>query len=246
MSAFRSLSKSVLPSPVVRLVRRWLSRRRCSEVLDSWAHFDSVLSGVAADAAGEATPWFTYGAIAFLSQFDYSNKTVFEWGSGASSLYWARRALQVVSVEHDAEWIARVRPRLSANVRLLHETDPGSYCRAIEQAGRQFDVISVDGRFRRDCVRIAVRCLAPGGLIVFDNSEEFIATCQKVRSNGLIQIDFSGFGPVRDSPWTTSIFLRGELALRPIGDRQPQPLPGSASIQLDEDPALGSSGLAGG
>ena len=240
MSRLRPLVKSILPTPIVDLIRRRLSHQRCSDVLDSWAHSKSVLRGVPVDANGAPTPWLTYGATAFLSQFDYSTKRVFEWGAGASSAYWARRALEVLSVEHDPEWIAKVRPGLPENARVIHETDPERYSRAIERTGRPFDVISIDGLFRRDCAQLAVRHLAAGGILVFDNSEEFIATCHEVRRDGLVQIDFSGFGPVRDSPWTTSIFLRGEFAFTPIGGHQPKPVPGSAFYQLDSDPRLGS------
>ena len=34
------------------------------------------------DAAGKPLPWLTYPAIDFISQFDFSDAIVFEWGSG--------------------------------------------------------------------------------------------------------------------------------------------------------------------
>jgi Methyltransferase domain len=247
MKRLRPIAKSILPAPLVRRLRRHLSRRRCSKVLDLWAHSESVLSGKPVDPRGEPTPWFTYAAIAFLSQFDYSEKAVFEWGAGASTLFWSRRARHLVSVEHDRDWIERVRAaQPETDVRLLHETNARRYCLAVEREGRQFDVISVDGLFRADCAQLAAKYLAPGGIIVFDNAEEFISTCHSLRGRGFVQIDFSGFGPVRDSPWTTSIFLRGQFSFHPRGDRQPQPVPGSASVQLDTDPRLGSAGIASG
>ena len=240
MSRIRPLAKRILPAPVVRYIRRRLSRRRCSAVLDSWAHAESVLTGVPVDSTGSPTPWLTYPAIAFLNQFDYSEKAVFEWGAGASSSFWSRRARLLITVEHDGEWIAKVRPKLGASAQLIQETDPASYCRSIERLGHRFDVISIDGLHRADCAEMAVRHLASGGMIIFDNSDEFIATCLRVRQHGFLQIDFSGLGPVRDSPWTTSIFLRGEFGFRATSDRQPQPLPGSSSVQLDADPRIGS------
>jgi hypothetical protein len=39
----------------------------------------------------------------------------------------------------------------------------------------------------------------------------------------LIQVDFSGYGPVNNYTWTTSLFLRPGVKLKPIGPRMPQP-----------------------
>ena len=54
---------------------------------------------------GGPLPWYTYPAIEYLGQFYLRNMTVFEFGSGFSSLFWAKRAKKIVSVEHDKEWL---------------------------------------------------------------------------------------------------------------------------------------------
>ena len=41
---------------------------------------------VCLDRNGNPIPWYTYPAIEYLSQFDYSRKTIFEFGCGNSSL----------------------------------------------------------------------------------------------------------------------------------------------------------------
>lgn len=49
-------------------------------------------------------PWMTYDAIDFLSSIYTPDMTVFEWGSGGSTLFFARRCRRVVTVEHDQKW----------------------------------------------------------------------------------------------------------------------------------------------
>jgi len=46
----------------------------------------------------------SYGVIDFLSGALRSHQAVFEFGSGGSSLFFARRVKRVLSVENDANW----------------------------------------------------------------------------------------------------------------------------------------------
>ena len=46
-------------------------------------------------------PWYTYPAIEYLNNIDFTDKIVFEYGSGNSSFYWAGKAKFVYSVEHN-------------------------------------------------------------------------------------------------------------------------------------------------
>lgn len=121
-------------------------------------------------------PWWNVAATreiaAFLSTRPHAR--VFEYGAGASTAWLAKRAGAVISVEHDRSWYDKFGPILAAfdTVDLLHrpiDADPRNYVDAI--AGRGvFDLIVVDGRRRADCLAAARAHLAPGGLIVFDDS----------------------------------------------------------------------------
>src|SRR5690554_1369486 len=67
--------------------------------------------------SGESTlslglPWMTYDAIEFLDKICNSGIRVFEWGSGGSTLFFASRCKDVVSVEHDTFWIKSLREKL--------------------------------------------------------------------------------------------------------------------------------------
>jgi hypothetical protein len=49
----------------------------------------------------EPIPWVTYSFIDFIADRIQKHHTVFEFGSGNSTFYYAQRAQKVVSVEHD-------------------------------------------------------------------------------------------------------------------------------------------------
>ena len=65
------------------------------------------------DAAGNPLPWVSYPAIHLLNERPRPDHTVFEFGAGYSTLYFAARCAAVTTVEHDREWfdeVARVAP----------------------------------------------------------------------------------------------------------------------------------------
>ena len=197
-------------------------------------HLASRRAGLPIDAAGRPLPWYTYPAIQFLSQLDLSEKTAFEFGSGNSSLFWADRVRQLTSMESDPAWHAQISRDLRQNQTMVLEQDLEKYPQRIADGGRTYDLIVVDGKRRRACAAAAVQYLAPGGMIVLDNADWHPKTAQLLRDAGLIQVDFSGFGPINNYTWTTSLFLRRDCDLRPRGDRLPQPPIGSLVQTVEE------------
>ena len=65
------------------------------------------------DAAGLPIPLYTYSAIDYLSQLDFSQSSVFEYGSGMSTMWWAARCARVVALETDQGWLDQVQTRVS-------------------------------------------------------------------------------------------------------------------------------------
>jgi hypothetical protein len=169
-------------------------------------------------------PWMTYPAICYLNQLDFSGKQVFEYGCGASTHYWARRAKQVFSVEHDEPWCRRTSAMLPANagIRLATGKD---YVLAVAR-NAPHDVIVVDGRWRADCVVACHGFLAPGGMIIVDNSERYPVLNEFLRQQGFIQVDMIGYGPQNKYVWCTSLFLTRDFAMRPVKAAQPHAGPG--------------------
>lgn len=49
-------------------------------------------------------PWLTFEAINFLKQHIHPQSKIFEYGGGGSTLFFVKRALEVITVEHNKEW----------------------------------------------------------------------------------------------------------------------------------------------
>jgi hypothetical protein len=215
----------------VREVYRILARE--------YGYFRSVVTETCADAHGRPIPWYTYPAIEYLSQLDFRDKRVFEYGSGQSTSFWASESGTVCSVEHNEEWYEKVRATVPLGCTVLLRANPDEYCRAIDEFPQPFDVIVVDGplRGRLECAARAIERLAPGGIIILDNSNWLPRTASLLRKEEYLQVDFSGFGPAGVWTWTTSVYFDRNCRLAP--KRGLQPLPGLGSIRLEpEESAL--------
>jgi len=67
---------------------------------------------------GQPVPWFTYSAISFLEKNLPSHLSMFEYGGGQSTVYWANRIKQVQSVDHDISFGEFIRPKLPVNAQM--------------------------------------------------------------------------------------------------------------------------------
>jgi hypothetical protein len=167
------------------------------------------------DALNEPIPWYTYSAIEYLSQIDFSKASIFEFGTGNSSLWWSERAKLVHSVESDPDWHREVSARIKPNQSLALHTDRSTYASAFLQSAIQYDMFIIDGVHRRLCVETVLKHRPPHSVVILDNSDWFPASCDRLARAGLQQIDFIGAGPVNCYAWATSIFLpHGSEVLR--------------------------------
>jgi len=189
---------------LARPVAQWLGvLNRLNEAATDkrWAHFLRSLFAIHdIDGLIELdVPWWTYNAIDEIDAFLllHPQARVFEYGSGASTVWLCKRAGSVKSVEHDKSWHALVSQRLcrercsgNTDYTLIEatpatpETDPlylsekpgyaglsfENYAKAIQRQDGLFDVIVIDGRARGACLHHAVGKLSEDGIIVFDNS----------------------------------------------------------------------------
>ena len=124
-------------------------------------------------------PWLTRQAISILETRLKPSDTGLEWGSGRSTVRFARRISKLVSIENDPAWYSRVQGMVSmlpnVDLRLLPEQAAYVGVRT-EFPDRSFDFILVDGMLARDeCAHRALRLLRPGGLLVLDNANWYLA-----------------------------------------------------------------------
>jgi predicted O-methyltransferase YrrM len=176
-----------------------------------------VRSGLSRDAEDRPQPWYSYAAIEWLKPRIRRTDRVFEYGCGSSTLWFARTAREVVSVEHVRAWHDSVKQQAPDNVSMLLRpaTDEAGdnisapYAAAIGEVAPPFDVIVVDGSERNACARLAMRALAPHGIIIFDNSHrpQYAPGLGALAAGGLQRIDFYGLTPGYSTTHTTSVFL---------------------------------------
>ncbi|ACL64001.1 FkbM family methyltransferase [Anaeromyxobacter dehalogenans 2CP-1] len=182
---------------------------------DGW--FRSRREHRSVDLAGEPLPWISYPAIELLRRRVRPDMTVFEYGSGASTAWWARRVARVVAVEHDAGWAERVGAQLPPNATVTHVPldDGGAYAQNVLAHGVRFDVVVIDGRQRVRCVGAAIEALRPGGVIVFDNSDrpQYEPGFRALADAGFKRVELIGLAPAIDYKTETSILYRGENCL---------------------------------
>ena len=187
--------------------------RCCRTLLFRRGLLRSQREGASVSAAGEPVPWITFPARDYLSQLDFSKAAVLEYGGGLSSLWWARRAASVTTVESDPAWVERIRRDAPGNLRLIGPVSGEAYVREPLAEERRFQVIVVDGKQRKECAEAALPFLDPAGLLVLDNSDWHPGICAWLRERGMLEVDFHGFGPVNDYTWTTSLFFHAPCAL---------------------------------
>ncbi len=229
-----------------RTVRNVVPRRArpLFRLLDNWnilafelGQAKSLWRCECVDRDGNPIPWYTYPAIEFIEQLDFSNKIVFEYGSGYSSIFWARRCKKIVSIEDNREWYEKISKRLPRNAEYHLLQDKETYIGALDGYPEQFDVIIVDSgqlSYRHSCAVTARRKIKSDGLIIVDNSDWLPKTCQFLRESDLIEVDMAGFGPLNSFTWTTSFFLSRNIKLAPAGNFQPKFGPGALHIYEEQ------------
>ncbi len=135
------------------------------------------------------TPVMVANASVLLNAWLRPTDVVFEWGSGRSTLFFARRVGALTSIEHDADWHAKV-TRMLENERLSHKVEyrlipaPGGqmnepeaspYAAAIDAVpDGSLDAVIVDGQMRMRCAERALHKLKPTGLLVVDGANRYL------------------------------------------------------------------------
>jgi hypothetical protein len=195
-------------------------RRNFITLSEGYGQFASMKLWSCVDGKGNPIPWYTYPAIEYLDHLDLSDRTVFEFGSGNSSLWWAGRCKTLTSIEDDHEWYEKIKllAKHLHNFDYRYNKEKLSYVEQPKIA--EADIVIVDGSHRSECVEYVLQQIKMGHLnpifLVFDNSDWYPRTMATLnRELNWIQVDFAGFGPINDYTWTTSIFINPTHTSRP-------------------------------
>jgi hypothetical protein len=140
-------------------------------------------------------PWWAEEAIDFLDLWLTDTFVAYEWGSGGSTPWLARRVAHLISLEDDKEWHEFMLPHVEqwANIELVYKPLEEGYANHILQyPDRHFDFIEVDGPQRELCVPNAIGKLKPNGIFMLDDSqlEEYTEIVALIDSQGWTRYDF--------------------------------------------------------
>lgn len=185
--------------------------------LASIGWFRSFDAQQAMDTDGKALPWVTYSFIDFIKDRLQANQTIFEYGSGSSTLFYAERVRRVVSVEHDESWYHKIKNTKPANAEMIYTKleKGGEYAQKARLLGEFFDIIIVDGRDRVNCCKESIHALNAGGVIVLDDSERLMyeEARQFLKENNFKELSFSGISPGLFYLKATSVFYKTDNCL---------------------------------
>lgn len=140
-------------------------------------------------------PWIVFGAIDFLKTILTKDMIVWEYGSGSSTLFYARRVNKVYSVENDELWYSHLErvfeEKQITNVTYMLHKDEGEakptdekfvskstnklfrkYVESIDIiSDNSLDVVMIDGRARSSCISQSISKVKQGGFLIVDNSD---------------------------------------------------------------------------
>ena len=147
-------------------------------------------------ADGSPIPWMNYGVVAFLEDRLTRDLSLFEYGSGNSTLFFAQRVKDVVSVENNQAWYDYCVKNKPENVKLVFCESDGTekYAGAIIEEVRRFDVVVIDGEDRSGCLLKAHERLTSSGVIVLDDTHN-LGTGVRIKDLlevGFRRLDFEG------------------------------------------------------
>jgi len=199
----------------------WLKKVRLlhhkNSYLKTTGLFNSYKKGYPVNTSDEPLPWMNYSVISFLENRLNDEMDVFEYGSGFSTLFYARHVLSVYAVESDRNWYLKLTSMIPEKVTLKHiEFDYDSeYCRFILHTQKQFHLVVIDGRDRIRCSENCLNNLTDDGVIIFDDTErtKYEDGIRFLINSGFRKIDFEGLKAAGFEMHRTSIFYRDNNCL---------------------------------
>lgn len=182
-------------------------------------HWLSSIKNRAVDRRGRPIPWYSYPAIDFLSQRSYADRTILEFGAGQSTLFWAKRCSKVLAFEGDVAWFRKLVSQAPPNVD-LKPVSLGDPNRCLEEIQKKlsesdygkFDLIVIDGLYRREVAELSMHWVKPTGAIVVDNAEGY-GFFEAFKGKGFQRVDFFGHAPGILLPHCTSIYFKASCFL---------------------------------
>lgn len=211
---------SFLPVKVQKAIRLYYKVYQIITQKNSYlvqtGYLESQVSKLPVDFNGKPLPWMNYPFIDFLSKRLRSEMELFEYGAGYSSLYFASKVKEVVSIEYNKDWYNKIKhyEDIFANIHLHFYRLDENYPLAITEIDehKKYDIIIIDGRKRVKCAINAFPFLKEDGVLVLDDSNRtyYQEIFNFYHKKGFKEITFSGLKPSDLETYHTTLFYRSE------------------------------------
>lgn len=134
--------------------------------------------------SGLVYPWWTWDFLKQLQSWDLSQCNVLEWGGGYSSIWLAKHAKRVHTIETNKEWAEAVASmageeqltNLSMAFEEINEGDQTKVEQYLSAIPKGFvpNVVCVDGILRNECLQRGIQLLeeGDGGVLIADNIDQ--------------------------------------------------------------------------
>lgn len=125
------------------------------------------------------TPNWAPGAAVYLDTLLWEDDICFEWGSGQSTPWLAKRVPcgKVYTVEHDQKWVNKtaLACKKFRNVRIIKmPKDDPVYVTILQKIATRPTVYLIDGYQRPECLELVMELAQPGDLVVCDDALDYI------------------------------------------------------------------------
>lgn len=112
---------------------------------------------------GLMMPWYTIGMLEYLNTLDLSKMKVWEYGVGYSTMWWRTVSKSSSGVDDNACWAIALGSAYT-NEKEVYVNYP-----QINTFYVFYDIIIIDGSYRKECLQYAIDNCAKGTMIICDN-----------------------------------------------------------------------------
>lgn len=164
-------------------------------------------------------PWYNLSFIKFIKSRINKDMTIFEFGSGYSTLFFSKLVKQVVAIEHDKKWYKKIQNSIKKrgikNIKLIFNPLNDEYTNYINKTTKKYNIIIVDGRKRVDSIYNSLDNLTKDGVIILDDSQRksYKKGIEFLQKKGFRKIDIWGLKLTTILFLPTSIFYKNNNCL---------------------------------
>lgn len=158
---------------------------------------------------GTPIPWVTHSFLDYVSRLNLKNMKMIEFGSGNSTIFFAKRVRDLVSYEHDLTYISLLRNQYNYRGKIIHVDH--QYAGVLSDF--EADIVFIDGLDRNGLLKTLLKFISSNSqnipqIVMIDNPD-FIDQniLSELVNSGFMRIDFYGFVSANFNEGISSLFF---------------------------------------